>query len=95
MPFIYEDIFDTSKTISGTPISVISAFNQQGMIKPLRIRLNTYNGQIEANIDKVLSSEKKYNNLYIFQCLITLNDIQQQYKIVYDSQSNIWKVKEK
>ena len=49
---------------------------------------------IEANIDKALSSEKKYNNLYIFQCLITLNDIRQQYKIIYDSQSNIWKVNE-
>lgn len=38
MPFIYEDIFDTSKTVSGTPISVISAFNQQGMIKPSKIK---------------------------------------------------------
>ena len=35
MPFIYENIFDTSKTISGTPISVISAFNQQGINKVL------------------------------------------------------------
>lgn len=95
MPFLYEDIFDTSKTVSGTPISVISAFNRQGMIKPLRVRLDSYEGQIEANIDKVLSSEKKYNNLYIFQCLITLNNIQQQYKIIYDSQSNVWKVNKK
>ena len=65
------------------------------MIKPLRVRLDSYEGQIEANIDKVLSSEKKYNNLYIFQCLITLNNIQQQYKIIYDSQSNVWKVNKK
>lgn len=92
MPFLQENIFDTSKAVSGTPISVISAFNMSGEIKPLRIRLNVLNEEIEANIDKVISSSKKYNNLYIFQCLITVDNLQQVFKIVYDSQSNVWKV---
>ena len=58
MPFYQSNDTKTYSTAPGTPISVIAAFNTEGGIKLLRIRLDGLNDHIEANIDKVLSSRK-------------------------------------
>lgn len=92
MPFYQSNDTKTYSTAPGTPISVIAAFNTEGGIKPLRIRIDGLNDHIEANIDKVLSSRKLYGTEFIFQCLVTIEDAQRQIKLNYSLTTNLWKL---
>ena len=80
----------------GRSISAIAAFNDDGKIKPLRIRLKTSEGCIEANIDNVISSKEVTSMYHIFECIVTTDDgIQSQVRLYYDSQTNKWTLGER
>ena len=80
----------------GRSISAIAAFNDDGKIKPLRIRLKTSEGCIEANVDKVISSKEVTSMYHIFECLVTTDDgTQSQVRLYYDSPTNKWSIGER
>lgn len=84
------------KIAPGRSISAIAAFNDDGKIKPLRIRLKTSEGCIDANIDKVISSKEVTSMYHIFECIVTTDDgIQSQVRLYYDSQTNKWTLGER
>lgn len=59
---------------TGRSISAIAAFNDDGKIKPLRIRLKTSEECIDANVDKVISSKEVTSMYHIFECIVTTDD---------------------
>ena len=80
----------------GRSISAIAAFNDDGKIKPLRIRLKTSEGCIDANVDKVISSKEVTSMYHIFECIVTTDDgIQSQVRLYYDSPTNKWTLGER
>ena len=80
----------------GRSISSIAAFNDNGKIKPLRIRLKTSEGCIDANVDKVISSKEVTSMYHIFECIVTTDDgIQSQVRLYYDSTTNKWTLGER
>ncbi len=92
MPFFRESNIGTKDVSAGTPVAVIAAFKKDGAIKPLRVRFDSEEGPIEANIDAMLYSEQTLEFLYTFKCLITLNNIQRHITLTYKTNANIWKV---
>ena len=97
MPFYnnnYQDSQSHYRIAPGRSISVIAAFNDDGKIKPLRIRLKTSEGHIEANIDKMISVKKSSTMIQIFECLVTTDNVQNQIRLYYDSSTNKWSIGE-
>lgn len=80
----------------GRSISAIAAFNDDDKIKPLRIRLKTSEGCIDANVDKVISSKEVTSMYHIFECVVTTDDgMQSQVRLYYDSPTNKWSIGER
>ena len=83
---------DKRSLAPGTPVAVIATFKTDGMIKPLRVRFESQEGPVEANIDAMLYAEQTFEFLYTFKCLITLNNMQMHITLTYKTNTNIWKV---
>ena len=80
----------------GRSISAIAAFNDDGKIKPLRIRLKASEGCIDANVDNVISSKEVTSMYHIFECIVSKDDgIQSQVRLYYDSPTNKWTLGER
>ena len=99
IPFFNDNYPNTQskyRIAPGRSISAIAAFNDDGNIKPLRIRLKTSEGCIDANVDKVISSKEVTSMYHIFECIVSTDDgIQSQVRLYYDSPTNKWTLGER
>lgn len=83
---------DLDKNGFGNAISVIHTTNQNGDIKPLRIRLDSPRQTIEANIDETTAAQYLYSTMLVFRCKITVDNIQYNIKLGYDIPDHIWRL---
>ncbi len=79
-----------------TSVDAITYFGRDGVIKPLKVRLQENGETIVLKIDKILSVEKMYTvgyTSYIYECnAIIFNNIK-TFKIRFISDKNLWEMR--
>ena len=77
------------------PITMIAVFDQRGVPKPIKFKVEEDGGSYIVKVDKIIKTEQirpAGMDALVFLCQSAINDILKQYEIVYRIKQHLWEL---